>query len=1003
VSSPSSDAPAAKAARTEAIRDVPRRRVIRFVSELLCCAARSGNFGARVADERCEAWKRDCVQELTERYAQGNLVPLIVFLEKSFAKFASKAVGTVETICEIATAKTATKDDFAYVLGDRSAGHDATWTSTAERMVQVCVMWRLSDHVAGNRVGLRATEFVRQHNIVLVDLETQLMLVISGMPEKGLQKADDYTVVQCHEGRTYHDLCFAATTSSAIWLVRRTPAPQVKHDTKPEDNDKDTAVTRNIVAQEVLHPKWPVVVPARLCDATNDAIDVVAVSGETGTGKTLSTIAAARRLRATTFYAISHELNLATLEVQLKNEPDRRTHAMHATKHLIDMMSSAPFDWNPKLATISPVCLVIDEVGPYPRCARAICKIGNGNRGLSALQAHFMTTGAMKLFVVGTGVDHAFAHVGSMPPSQVHVRTHEFTDLQKFYEDKSDLWKTIRQHAAAEDLKSGVYAKLLRLSHNMRFAAIFIALSTVDIDLMMRTAKCRGARESFLRNYAAFVLWGALRSIKDYNGLSQLDEIRATTQFGAAFAVACSNKEQRSNSVVKRFIAYYGLLRESYTNGNEPLTHRFAMSPSAVEIGLSGFGMAPPTDGWSGFEAMMADLLYLHAYGAACAGLLDVELTSVASEEATDSNVDPLARIKDWLREHGRGARRVLRTTLNKQVTTCSSAVGALESQAAGQLGAGDAMAPCIVIARNGDKAPFADVVIGLVAVVAGTFKTTHMMLLQLKFFRTASLTAYQAWLEMFKMGCRKRSSLIAGCVAKLKSEPWPDALSRLTVDASLMAAHPGPFKDGNAAQETLFSALCSDTAVDVVGSPYLEALDRWRNNVDRSVGPTVAHVLSALKSETPSLDVIRGEIGEFPGCAEVIHASFRKKLTVCDRYNKIMTAAGNWPSVNDDVSTRTTQEMSTLSEIQRFIVVYLPSTHARNDGPTQQRHVAKKKVHPDAPSEKTKLLIAKPTDCLTIDSGSSAAAFYPTGWENEVYTERASVHETCMKVKKKN
>jgi hypothetical protein len=335
-------------------------------------------------------------------------------------------------------------------------------------------------------------------------------------------------------------------------------------------------------------------------------------------------------------------------------------------------------------------------------------------------------------------------------------------------------------------------------------------------------------------------------------------------------------------------------------------------------------------------------------------------------------------------------------------VMTCSDAAATLELQAAGQLGASDAMAPCIVIARNGDKAPFADLVIGVVDVVAGGFKTTHMMLLQLKFYRTATLTAYQAWLELFKMGCRKRSSMIAGCVAKLHRKPWPVALSRLTVDASLMAAHPGPFKDGNAAQEALFSALCSDPAIDAVRSPYLEALDRWQNNVDRSVGPAVAYFLSKVKSVvTPSLTVIRDKIGELAACyAELIHASFGKGLAVGDQYDSIISNAAALAANDDDFlggPTHTAQQMSTRPNIERFIVLYQPPPHALNDGKTQQRHVAKKKrvssFRRGALSEEQLLM---PTDCLTFDSGSSAAAFYPTGWENDVFTERTSVHEAC-------
>ena len=975
----SGNAPAAKVARTENAREVPHR-VMEFVAELLWRAARSGNFGAEVSDEQCETWKDECVKVLTKRYALQDRLSLSAFLQASFSDFDSEAGTTIKTICDLATANLATMEDFAYVLGDRSLDGDATtWASTAERMVHVCVLWRSGDHVAGNRVDLRVIEFVRQDKFILVAFVTRLQLSFTAMPTTRVKSADDFVEEVVYGQRKYHGLCFAATASGAQWLVLRTPAPQITRDAMSAER-KDNALTRYVKGQNVLGAAPEVVVPVRLQLATGAlAISIIAVSGEAGTGKTLSSIAAACS-RGVTFYALAHELSLAALEAQLSGLADPRTHAKHATTHLIELMRSATFDWNPRLATNSLVCLVIDEVGLYPLCARAICKIGDGNECLASLSEHFKC-GAMQLFVVGTGVDHAFTHVGSMPHSQVHVRSHEFTDLQTLYVDKSDLWRTIAQHVAPEDLKSGVYAKLLRLSQNIRFAAIFMLLSTADVGLMMRTATCRGARQSFLRNYAAYVLWGALRSIKEYNGLSEFDEIRATTQFGAAFAVACSNEEQGSNDVVTRLVAHYGLLRAV---GNEQLTHRFAMSPAVVELGLSGFGMAPPCDGWSGLEAMMADLLYLHAHGAACAGLLGVELTSVRSTKAA-INADPLAHIKDWLREHGRGARRVLQTTLGKQVTTCSDAAATLELQAAGQLGASDAMAPCIVIARNGDKAPFADLVIGVVDVVAGGFKTTHMMLLQLKFYRTATLTAYQAWLELFKMGCRKRSSMIAGCVAKLHGTPWPVALSRLTVDASLMAAHPGPFKDGNAAQEALFSALCSDPAIDAVRSPYLEALDRWQNNVDRSAGPTVAYFLSKVKSVvTPSLNVIRDKIGELAACyAEVIHASFGKGLAVGDQYDSIVSDAAA-PAANDDGPN-----------IERFIVLYQP--HALNDG---EMHVAKKKRAREASSpgaiSEVQLLIAMPTDCLTIESGSSAAAFYPTGWGNDVYTERTSVHEAC-------
>jgi hypothetical protein len=89
---------------------------------------------------------------------------------------------------------------------------------------------------------------------------------------------------------------------------------------------------------------------------------------------------------------------------------------------------------------------------------------------------------------------------------------------------------------------------------------------------------------------------------------------------------------------------------------------------------------------------MIADLLYLHACGAACAGLLGIALTSVAD---LDARTGCAARGAD---DADRAGDDVPRGCRGAGVARCV-AVG----------GQSDVRKPCIVIARIGDKASFAD------------------------------------------------------------------------------------------------------------------------------------------------------------------------------------------------------------------------------------------------------------------------------------------------------
>ncbi|CUE68479.1 Hypothetical protein, putative, partial [Bodo saltans] len=214
---------------------------------------------------------------------------------------------------------------------------------------------------------------------------------------------------------------------------------------------------------------------------------------------------------------------------------------------------------------------------------------------------------------------------------------------------------------SADPKERGIFAKLKRLSQNPRMGALLDSLDTEAVD-MASIAESKGAKASYLRGYALRIVSGALVRIKQYNRLKDVDQMRATTWFGVAFAVACSNEEQEEDSEDSRgeenpYITMlrttYGLMRDCKDKERlEGLLHRYKVTAAVTELGLSGFGMTPPKEGWSGFEHMMLDYLFLHAHGAACAIQTGMRLSSVASKNAVEDSEDPLARIKDWIREH---------------------------------------------------------------------------------------------------------------------------------------------------------------------------------------------------------------------------------------------------------------------------------------------------------------------------------------------------------------
>ncbi|CUF97732.1 Hypothetical protein, putative [Bodo saltans] len=263
---------------------------------------------------------------------------------------------------------------------------------------------------------------------------------------------------------------------------------------------------------------------------------------------------------------------------------------------------------------------------------------------------------------------------------------------------------------------------------------------------------------------------------------------------------------------------------------------------------------------------MMAAYLFLHAHGAACAAAMKIELpASVMSNHAISDEDDPLVPIKDWIRTHAATAKSVTQLTLTTPVSTCSEAAMAIMTSARGSA----LTEPCIVIARNGgDETPFANVLLGVLAVDGNddAIKMTHMLLLRLKHI------PFRSWDE---------AAVIAGCVKDLCS------FSRKTLDSDVAikrvwskAMRPLNFKDtghnkhhctsfyynrqqcGNieVAESNLNAALCHDR--DVCVRRDATTCDTWGEWVDmrtlgcRSKSAVIAGCVAQLSKEKTTWDV---------------------------------------------------------------------------------------------------------------------------------------------------
>ncbi|CUF97712.1 Hypothetical protein, putative, partial [Bodo saltans] len=236
------------------------------------------------------------------------------------------------------------------------------WDAMAERMMFVIWMWRNKRAVTSapdrHLFAFFVTDvcFLRngeKHKRLVTDLS--LSFYLSDTPTIPARSTATFAVVYTHNKRTYHDLAFSATPSAVTKLLVQSP-------------EGHTPRSHGVKMFKVTMPKHLAAALER-----TPPVDVIALSGECGGGKTLCAMLAASR-NGIALYALGSELDLCSLEERL-SLCDPASHAELVADHLLEQFQSDAYDWTPEHATERNVCLVIDEVGPYKRCARAMCKL----------------------------------------------------------------------------------------------------------------------------------------------------------------------------------------------------------------------------------------------------------------------------------------------------------------------------------------------------------------------------------------------------------------------------------------------------------------------------------------------------------------------------------------------------------------------------------------------------------------------------------------------------
>ena len=504
------------------------------------------------------------------------------------------------------------------------------------------------------------------------------------------------------------------------------------------------------------------------------------VTGESGSGKTASSIAAVvlDYLHHSRTLCLFHEMppGFETSVVNAEKSGGNDEAKMQARNnkvrsHLLNLLSSLNITAHSGADTHA--VLILDELGPCPTVVRALCSIYSNVLAELALVAK-----VTKFFMiaVGTGLVNTTTQIGSAPDTYNFVRMSQETG-EEFLSKLQAKFPQQLQELVRVNSRYRIGLEAWRSLTNRRVAACFATHTVPAVHLGL---------DIDWRQSLSTALSMALARAKDLNGFSRKTRSECMSCFSRALAHSFGSRDQgkhlsdedRQDLMVKTGILLdnaVGVKSEKDTVGEswivpEKEKHRFSISVATVENGLRSFGMVQRDRSGEGFEDTIRDFVMVQIL----AGSSGVTISS--------PQADVLLPLKELLRETSKTVSLIVTVSLQQQVTTIDDAIAVCnksvvtEAKRQQPLGGTTQLA---VLIKNGPQAPGADlfVVIGELQYPSATAaepcdspilpqdKRLLELSLQMKHYTSTSLATHAAAAELYKMGDRQHAAL-AGQIA---------------------------------------------------------------------------------------------------------------------------------------------------------------------------------------------------------------------------------------------
>jgi len=766
--------------------------------------------------------------------------------QSSFFPFSIQLL-MVERLCEdlvlLMAASIVQKADLEFVLhgfeapgdgkqaGQPRDGQRPRWVEdgVARRLLGLCGCWGAKKFLtrAGFMCLLRALESAANKDApnpiivpnIMEQLENQFILAIGDFNVNSIRHTSLRDFVHCG---SVTKLCYVAREETRKYVEERTVKWFAESTTV---HDGLTAEMHRLMMSFI---SWP----------------IVAIHGESGSGKTITAIRSSLMLPkiAACVYLRGEELmNANQAAVEFFETSDRTSTAPDEGRcelvesRFLDALRGACGPMQITVTVDEPAVIVLDDMGMMPALVRWICRyrsIDGVRRCLGVPKVLFV--------LVGTGLDGAFNLISSDPDSFIRF------PMTSNHVVKAMRSLPVAKALEGTDSNSPMMLLMSRLEENARLMACIVRSLTLVPSFAdaLERPEVRASRHHRDLILAATIprAFGEFRAL---NGLAKLHHLHIMAIYGVAFALTTANFHQTAPPEVHALLLdKCGIITDNACTVDElietlkrtlragadaprenevdlqPLVqelqagkdaavtaetrhhflvkdpaarsllsipkekrHRFAMTAATVEMGVRGLGFASQYVGWSGFEAVVADTVYLHAWGAASA----VSFLGPTVLQPVPVEGDPLSEIKNWTRRAvvELGVCRVLQVTLHDAVTTLKTMQIELERRVVEECKRKDGMRPSkdewvLIVATNRDRAAFADVMVAAVQVPAKggcAAKMKRCMLLQCKHYKTGRLAQHEAFGELHKMGMITTESVLGRIVTKLPPKASMEAV----------------------------------------------------------------------------------------------------------------------------------------------------------------------------------------------------------------------------------